>query len=737
MPLIYPILSDCPPNYPAQKFSSLESDGTRLIYINGQLIFCLQLADELTCRHAAVQLYQCWRITQKEIAPVFGVTVRTINTWIGKYRADGIEGLKTKTAGAPLKVSSEIESKICRMRQAKKKVSEICHHLGIGKSRVYQVLNAHKEEQDELPLGSLDSSSAIVDGHIDIDKDCLSEELNHSEDSASIDPMDRSLDRLCAQLGLIDDASPVFAEADQVEWAGAFLAVAMLSQGHFFNCIRNVYLSIGPAFYGLGNVLMTLFLMAVLRIKNPEQLNQCNPQKLGRILGLDRAPSVKTLRRKIKTIASRRQGINLMNLLGKERVEEANLPDAVLYLDGHVQCYYGKGKLGKTFSTTKNRALKANTDYWVNLADGTPILCIPTQFNQSMSSILPSIVLHAQKLCKNRRITIVFDRAGSSAATFEKLIALNCDFIAYNKNPKDIDKLLFKQQKTVINGKNYDYAPYEQELKMPIYQKNSRGQYRKTKRILEVREIIILRKDGGQTHIVSSRTDIESVCVAATLFKRWTQENFFKYLSSMYDFDHILTYQMQKMSSTVDHPNPEHVQLSKTIKSLRQRIGQILGGAFEKLTDNQLAEPVNRFRNLHSGKKAKELDKLLLSLKKTKQVLKMIPERENLEKYQCLEPESRLIGNIIKMTAYHVEGKLADILKNYWRGINGNERGILSGFLQSTGAITLNGNTITITLEKQSTPLSTHMLKRLCDDMTVTAARYPGTNLRMIFDVAK
>ncbi len=134
---------------------------------------------------------------------------------------------------------------------------------------------------------------------------------------------------------------------------------------------------------------MSLFLMAVLGIRNPEQLTRRNPQKLGRILGLDRAPSVRTLRRKIRLLSGRTQAVNLMNLLGQKRFEEFSMPDAVLYVDGHVQCYYGTRKLGKTFSTIRNRALKANTDYWVNLKDGTPLLCIPTELNQSMGQFLP------------------------------------------------------------------------------------------------------------------------------------------------------------------------------------------------------------------------------------------------------------------------------------------------------------------------------------------------------------
>ena len=108
---------------------------------------------------------------------------------------------------------------------------------------------------------------------------------------------------------------------------------------------------------------------------------------------------------------------------------------------------------------------------------------------------------------------------------FEQITRLGCDFVAYNKNPKAIDSSLFKKKKTKINGKDYEYAPYDHSIDMAVSQKNSKGQYRKTRRCLNVREIIILRKDGGQTQVGTSRSVFDPVTVASTLFKRWTQEN--------------------------------------------------------------------------------------------------------------------------------------------------------------------------------------------------------------------
>jgi hypothetical protein len=60
---------------------------------------------------------------------------------------------------------------------------------------------------------------------------------------------------------------------------------------------------LGPAFYGLRTSLLTLLLMALWCIKRPEGLKEYSPQELGRVLGLDRAPEVKTLRRKLAQLA--------------------------------------------------------------------------------------------------------------------------------------------------------------------------------------------------------------------------------------------------------------------------------------------------------------------------------------------------------------------------------------------------------------------------------------------------
>jgi hypothetical protein len=144
-----------------------------------------------------------------------------------------------------------------------------------------------------------------------------SEDLPVSFDS---DPADRRLDRLLAYLGLLDDAASLFRSGERISRAGVLLALPALIPSGVFMIAREVYGSLGPAFYGLRTTLVALLLMALLRIKRPEALKEHAPEDLGRLLGLDGAPEVKTLRRKLRRLAAIGRAAEFGRALARHRV---------------------------------------------------------------------------------------------------------------------------------------------------------------------------------------------------------------------------------------------------------------------------------------------------------------------------------------------------------------------------------------------------------------------------------
>jgi len=193
-----------------------------------------------------------------------------------------------------------------------------------------------------------------------------------------------------------------------------------------------LYGSIGPAFYGLQTTVLSLVLMALLRIKRVENVKEYSPEQLGRLLGLDRMAEVKTLRHKLTQLAERGQGHALMTELARLRLDQDKDRVAFLYLDGHVREYSGKEPLSKTKKAQRSIATCAATDTWLHDADGAPLLVVTSEMNAGLTQVLEPIVLEAQALVPmGQRLTVLFDRGGWSPRLFARLHALGVDIITY------------------------------------------------------------------------------------------------------------------------------------------------------------------------------------------------------------------------------------------------------------------------------------------------------------------
>jgi prepilin-type processing-associated H-X9-DG protein len=176
------------------------------------------------------------------------------------------------------------------------------------------------------------------------------------------DADDRCGDRTLARLGRLDDATPLFADRPGVRQAGVLLTIPLLVRSRLLDVFLGVYHSLGPAFYGLRTTVLVLFVAALLRIKRPEHFKEHNPRELGHLLGLDRAPEVKTVRRKLAELAARRRALEVMMAMAKQRLREDPERGAFLYVDGHVRIYHGKYALAKTKKSQHQVAKPAATD---------------------------------------------------------------------------------------------------------------------------------------------------------------------------------------------------------------------------------------------------------------------------------------------------------------------------------------------------------------------------------------
>ena len=98
-------------------------------------------------------------------------------------------------------------------------------------------------------------------------------------------------ERVMVSLGRLTQASTMFEANQSVQYAGVLLSLPALESQGLTTLMENYDELDG--YYGLSHVLLLLSMMALSRIKSPEQLKNHAPGELGKLFGLDRIPRSK------------------------------------------------------------------------------------------------------------------------------------------------------------------------------------------------------------------------------------------------------------------------------------------------------------------------------------------------------------------------------------------------------------------------------------------------------------
>ncbi len=203
--------------------------------------------------------------------------------------------------------------------------------------------------------------------------------------------------RVLASSGQAGPVEPQFASAARGVRSGGVLTAlpALLKEGLL--AASDALPLLPKGYYGLNTILLFLAFMTLARVRNPESLRYRPPGEWGAILGLDRCPEVKTLRRKIALIANDEAGVRAWQraLARRWQADEPELW-ATLAVDGHVKVYAGrKGRLPKHFVSRQKLCLPASTGYWINALGGKPLLCLHKTLDPKMVAAIEADVVPA------------------------------------------------------------------------------------------------------------------------------------------------------------------------------------------------------------------------------------------------------------------------------------------------------------------------------------------------------
>jgi transposase len=549
--------------------------------------------------------------------------------------------------------------------------------------------------------------------------------------SADHDPADRQVDRLLAKLGLLDDAAPLFRDGERVPRAGVLLALPALAQSGVVDLARAVYGSIGPAFYGLRTTIVALVFLALLRIKRPEALKEHAPPELGRLLGLDRAPEVKTLRRKLTRLAGFGRATELGRQLAQRRVDGFSDAMGFLYVDGHVRAYHGKRTLPKAHVARMRIAMAATTDYWVNDTAGEPLFVVTAEANAGLVQVLPELCKEIRGLVGERRVTIVFDRGGWSPKLFQRLIADGFDILTYRKGPSRRRlRWEFREHRAMLDGREIVYQLADHGIRL------LGGK-------LELRQVVRLADDGQhQTQVVTSRRDLPAIEVAYRMFERWRQENFFKYLRDEYALDALVDYQLEPADPQREVPNPAWRKVDAKLRQARAEVIKLSARyGIEALINPEAKRRTMRGFKIATAKLAAPVKAALRRYAKLEAQRARIPRRIPVGDVVAgdvvqLAAERKHLTDVLKMVAYQAETDLVRRLTPHYHRADDEARTLIHSALANAGDIAVTDTELRVTFAPLSSPHRTAALAALCAELDALAPRFPGTRLRVRYAVA-
>jgi prepilin-type processing-associated H-X9-DG protein len=551
------------------------------------------------------------------------------------------------------------------------------------------------------------------------------------------------MERLAASLGLLNEATPRFAAALDVAKGGVLLALpALLVSGLLRHSSK--YFQLPKGFYGLTTIFLLLAFMALARLKSVEQLRYYAPGEWGKLLGLDRAPEVRTLRIKLKHLADQEQAVPWSAELCKEWMMEAGDEATVLYVDGHVRVYHGTAKqLPKHYVARQRLCLSATADYWVNAMDGRPFFVVSEPVDPGLLEVLErDIVPRLEQDVPNQpgaeqldadpllhRFTMVFDREGYSPAFLATMKRRRIACLTYHKHPGEDwpEDEFFSTEVRLASGGRTTIELGERGTRL------SNG--------LWVREFRKRNPTGHQTAFLATDYRGAGAVLAPAMFGRWSQENFFRYMRQSYNLDGLIDYGTDDVPETTMVVNPAHRTLDGQV---RQKVGVVGRKVAEfgalNLEGEIEARNVEAFAQRKSDLQEsitqlqKEVDDLKAQRKATPRHIayKDLPEAARFDR---LSTQSKHLVDTIKMVAYRAETAMVQIVRQKMTR-HDDARSLLRAIYSTEIDLIPDpqSKTLTIRLHPLANAASDIAVQHLCAEINATETLFPGTDLRLIYE---
>ena len=714
-----------------------DAGGGGTVFLHGQASFSWDGGDEAGRRWVAVKLAELKAAGVGEIAAVFHVNPSTVWLWKQLLADGGIAALVPEKKG-PKKASRLTDTVIARIVQLRStglSQQGVGDLVGVSEFSVRRALKIAAEQAATETAAPERETQESTPASAPVP--VLQPEL-----PLLSAPAPRAAERAAA--GMFECASPVFAPAAHIRHAGLFLAFPALETTGLLACAKEVYGALPNGFYGLETVLIDSVLRALAGEARTEGATRFDPEELGRVLGLDRAPEVKTIRRRISQLAEAGKAGELIAAMAKNHLAGTGLGGedlaAILYVDGHVRAYQGTKKIGKLYSTRLKYPVPATEETWVTDAHGAPVFLVMAKPGASLAAELRDLLPELRTaIGDDRRVLVGFDRGGWSPALFKHMDAHGFDVLSWRKGTtQDIEEKFFTEVSyTDEHGEATTWSVADTVVDLPL------NTTKKTGEVFSIRQIsrIVATTGGGtrQIHILTTNRDLPAGEAVYRVGNRWRQENQFRYARMHFALDSHDSYRSSDDDEDRLVPEPAKARAYQRVVAARRHHAEAAAVADLNLLALKTPAAGTTEATVTSAMYNQvmapvwEAETALVAAEKIHQG---IPAKIRLGDLnpgqQVLDTETKMIHTGIRMAAYNTAMTIAREIRTNtgYKRANQEAHALMRQIFNQTGDVnTTEPGYLTITLDPLPTKAKTAAAAELCNHLTATETRYPGTNL--------
>ena len=741
----------------------VEDDVGGRVFVHGNLAYAWDAGDSAARRFAAVSLMRMKAATQLEVAEAFAVKPATVRRWETRLTDAGLAGLLAERKGPKRKskLTGDTVAAIRRLREDGSSYRAIAAAAGVSEGSVRNALKDTDTEEPGAPRGC--DAHLRTEPEIEVERE-VEIEVRAGEDCAATisdapvtdtragaadavvpvlaDPAPRAAERALARFGLIPAAAPpVFTRCARAPLVGLLLALPALAGTGLLDTAHATYGELPNGFYSLDTMLCESVFRALLGRARAQGAARIDPVALGRALGLDRAPEVKTIRRKIRLLADAGKAGDWIAAMARRRVEARPEQAAVLYVDEHVRAYQGTRRIAKTHVPRLKFPAPATVETWVSDAAGDPLLVVMAEPAASLAAELRRLIPELRATVgDDRRVLVGFDRGGWSPTLFADLDAAGFDTLTWRKGATaDIDEHRFATHShTDEHGRTHTWRLADTVIELDIADGPRKGE------VFAMRQISLFNAAGTrQMHILTTRRDLPAAEIRYRMGSRWRQENHYRYARIHFDLDSHDTYRAGEDDRTRMVPNPAkkpaYQQVEKARRALHSaettRDRELLAAStpppgVTTVVTNEMIDTINT--DVHAAEAT-----LDAALAEHQALPARLPLAEVNPGQQVLDTETKLIHHAIRIAAFNTVQSLARAIvtgTGYTRA-DDEAHTLIRTALAGSGDIIPDHDTLHIRLDPLPAPRHTAAIDELCRALNDVNTVYPGTGLTLRYSI--